>query len=376
MGSRGSGLVADNASNNNTMLDCLEYELEGFEGSLTRLSQFVHKKKKPSPAVPDNDSDEDNGELDNLLEPMDNNDIEAFLDVDEDREAADDAVISELEATVATKITLSHADILGEFAVTKLTQLAKKVFHNDVIHLDLEACCGQVKPPIVPARTMIHSIPTCWNTVAEVIEHALSLQPAIDHLTLLPKHNHPWMACLKRFSLSDKEWELLRQLWPLLDHFLQATKRMSASKIPQAPEIIPIIDLLMATLDKYTSDRTVFPAGHSAATKGCKIINKYYLLTDESIVYQITMILHPRYKTLYFQWQKWPDSWIDTAIMLLHEHWEKNYKPTKEEKLTISEVQATETSYFTDFDSFSVLEGTDELDKYLALPAHPSVSDP
>ncbi|KAF8577731.1 hypothetical protein K439DRAFT_1364008, partial [Ramaria rubella] len=84
-------------------------------------------------------------------------------------------------------------------------------------------------------------------------------------------------------------------------------------------------------------------------------------------------VLHPRYKTLYFQQQKWPDSWIDTAIMLLRKHWGKNYKPTKEEGLTISE--ATETSYFMDLEFFGVLEGTDELDEYLALPAHPSISD-
>ncbi|KAF8581324.1 hypothetical protein K439DRAFT_226228 [Ramaria rubella] len=112
------------------------------------------------------------------------------------------------------------------------------------------------------------------------------------------------MARLKRFSLSDKEWELLCQLWPLLDHFLQATKRMSTSKIPRIFEVIPIIDVLTASLDKYASDKSMFPAMRSAAAKGREILNKYYSLTDDSIVYRIAMIIHPRYKTLYFQRQK------------------------------------------------------------------------
>ncbi|KAF8573357.1 hypothetical protein K439DRAFT_1375567, partial [Ramaria rubella] len=37
--------------------------------------------------------------------------------------------------------------------------------------------------------------------------------------------------------------------------------------------------------------------------------------------------LHPRYKTLYFQRQKWPESWIDTTVSLVHEKWEHHYKP-------------------------------------------------
>ncbi|KAF8576549.1 hypothetical protein K439DRAFT_1366877 [Ramaria rubella] len=102
---------------------------------------------------------------------------------------------------------------------------------------------------------------------------------------------------------------------------------MSTSKIPHIYEVIPIIDVLTAVLDKYASNQTLFPAVHSAAAKGHKILNKYYSLTDESIVYRIAMILiflsqssnHPHYKTLYFQQQKWPDSWVDTVIKLVQE---------------------------------------------------------
>ncbi|KAF8578273.1 hypothetical protein K439DRAFT_1362533, partial [Ramaria rubella] len=116
------------------------------------------------------------------------------------------------------------------------------------------------------------------------------------------------------------------------------TKRMSASKISWIFEVIPVIDLLTATLDQYASDKKFFPVVRSAAAKGCEILNKYYSLTDDSVVYRIAMILHPRYKTFYFQWQKWPDLWIDTAVKLLHQQWEKHYKPAGTKSLTTSEV--------------------------------------
>ncbi|KAF8587379.1 hypothetical protein K439DRAFT_1338216 [Ramaria rubella] len=107
--------------------------------------------------------------------------------------------------------------------------------------------------------------------------------------------------------------------------------------MPQTFEV-PIMDVLTATLDKYASDKMLFPAVHSAAARGHEIINKYCLLTDDSIVYRIAMVLHPRYKTIYFQRQKWPDSWVDTAVSLVCEEWEKNYKQAGKDQPSLPEV--------------------------------------
>ncbi|KAF8585289.1 hypothetical protein K439DRAFT_1646652 [Ramaria rubella] len=76
---------------------------------------------------------------------------------------------------------------------------------------------------------------------------------------------------------------------------------MSTSKIPRIYEVIPFIDLLTSVLDNYASNKLFFPA----------------------------VLLHLHYKTLYFQRQKWPESWIDTAVKLLWDQWEQNYKPTR-----------------------------------------------
>ena len=74
-------------------------------------------------------------------------------------------------------------------------------------------------------------------------------------------------------------------------------------------------------------------------------VKKYYGLTDDSIVYHIAMralinitivlcsyvyctVLHPRYKSTYFQKAGWPREWIQTAEDLLQKEWETNYKPS------------------------------------------------
>ncbi|KAF8583746.1 hypothetical protein K439DRAFT_1308281, partial [Ramaria rubella] len=84
--------------------------------------------------------------------------------------------------------------------------------------------------------------------------------------------------------------------------------------------------------------------------------------------------LHPRYKTLYFQCQKWPESWIDTAMSLVREQWEKHYRPQGGTRDPLKEPLCS--SYFADLDTFSASEGVDELDEYLGLPAQPSIADP
>ncbi|KAF8590423.1 hypothetical protein K439DRAFT_1329588 [Ramaria rubella] len=93
--------------------------------------------------------------------------------------------------------------------------------------------------------------------------------------------------------------------------------------MPWIFEVIPIMDVLTATLNKYTGDKMLFPTVCSAATQGHEIINKYYSLMDDSIIYRIAMVLHPSYKTIYFQCQKWPDSWVDTAVSLVCKEWGK-----------------------------------------------------
>lgn len=108
--------------------------------------------------------------------------------------------------------------------------------------------------------------------------------------------------------------------------------------------MIPIFDILTSTLDKFIDDETCTPAVRAAALRGLSIMNKYYALTDESIVHRIAIILHPRYKTTYFSKARWPRAWIDTAVSIFRAEWETNYEPTQTAKL-VDGVASSQVRY-------------------------------
>ena len=73
--------------------------------------------------------------------------------------------------------------------------------------------CLSVK---IQPKDMIRPIETRWNSVTEAMERAIFLQPALDKLVDAPQHNTLRSMKLSRFKLNDSEWEVLRQLQPIL----------------------------------------------------------------------------------------------------------------------------------------------------------------
>jgi hypothetical protein len=120
--------------------------------------------------------------------------------------------------------------------------------------------------------------------------------------------------------------------------FLHATKKISQSKIPLIHEVIPIIDVITHVLDDFIADSTKFPIIHAATRRGLAMINKYYGLTDNSVIYRVAMclsfyyatiillskqvarsVLHPCYKATYFARAKWPQEWVKMAEDILRD---------------------------------------------------------
>ncbi|OJT02143.1 hypothetical protein TRAPUB_7401 [Trametes pubescens] len=131
---------------------------------------------------------------------------------------------------------------------------------------------------------------------------------------------------LRQYVLSDEEWVALQQLHDLLDLFLFATKEISTSGRALVHQVIPYIDVLTSHVDNFKKDDALLPAIRAAAQRGRVILDKYYSLTDDSIVYRIAMILHPRYKMQYFRDQDWEEEWIAAAVDLVRSEWTTYYK--------------------------------------------------
>ena len=132
------------------------------------------------------------------------------------------------------------------------------------------------------------------------------MREPLNLLVISEHHNRPRSARLKHFQLTKPEWDLFDKLFPLLEVllpfaiwlslmdlrlqvFLIATKQVSQSKNPLVHEVIPIFDIVSRALDEHVSDITLPPSVRVAASRGRAMLNKYYGLTDDSIVYRIAM---------------------------------------------------------------------------------------
>ncbi len=71
--------------------------------------------------------------------------------------------------------------------------------------------------------------------------------------------------------------------------FLFATKEISTSGRALVHQVIPYINVLMHHVDNFKADDTLAPAVRAASQRGRLILDKYYSLTDDSIIYRIAM---------------------------------------------------------------------------------------
>ena len=63
---------------------------------------------------------------------------------------------------------------------------------------------------------MKRSVPTHWNSVAEMIESALHLRTPLDWLVEMDRHNMVAKTRLRKLKILAKEWEVLSQLTKIL----------------------------------------------------------------------------------------------------------------------------------------------------------------
>ncbi|KAF9053410.1 hypothetical protein BJ165DRAFT_858777 [Panaeolus papilionaceus] len=79
-------------------------------------------------------------------------------------------------------------------------------------------------------------------------------------------------------------------------------------------------------LTTSANDKALSPAIRTASGLAKKTLNQYYSRTDDAETYRIAMILHPKFKTTYFDNAKWEPQWIATAKELVHAEFDLNYR--------------------------------------------------
>jgi len=224
---------------------------------------------------------------------------------------------------------------------------------------------------------MIRAVSTRWNTTAELISCAKDLRLALNLLVNMEQHNKSCGVRLKRFQLSTQEWDLLLQLYPLLDvsrhwvirvisivawHFpwhnrysLRRRRRcrkvkhlffMRSFRSSISSQVTSTNSLTILTtslryellLDKATPWWTNIMG--LPTTQLCIVLLCVggLSLSVKSTNWFFWIVLHPHFKSLYFVKAKWPRDWITTAEGILRDEWTKNYKASVEPDPTESTV--------------------------------------
>ena len=90
----------------------------------------------------------------------------------------------------------------------QLCKLAFKVVHLTTIVLPAwrEICCDlELEPHLIP-----HNVSTCWNLCCDMVDVGVDYREAVDGVT-----QHRDLG-LRKFELSDHEWEVLGELHDVL----------------------------------------------------------------------------------------------------------------------------------------------------------------
>ncbi|TFK57935.1 hypothetical protein BDN72DRAFT_782719, partial [Pluteus cervinus] len=117
---------------------------------------------------------------------------------------------------------------------------------------------------------------------------------------------------LRKFELSDEEWEVAEQLCDILKTLKSATEYFSHADTDLS-HVIRTIDRIDDHFTNTSADSGLNPALRSAILCAKKTLNKYYGRTDDSITYRIATILNPKFKLAYFENRKWPTPWLQSS---------------------------------------------------------------
>ncbi|KNE93843.1 hypothetical protein PSTG_12756 [Puccinia striiformis f. sp. tritici PST-78] len=167
-------------------------------------------------------------------------------------------------------------------------------------------------------------------------QHTSSLQALLD-VSMPSSYGHDSRD--KNFGtncnvhLTQADLDLAQDLVKLLEQFYEFTSQLSTGASTRVAEVVVWIDQITADLSTVVAnDEDHFPpALQNACRAGLQITNKYYLLTNLQDHYGQRFVeppvLHPSFKDKYFKLAKWPQSWVDKAITLTCQMYERWYKP-------------------------------------------------
>ncbi|EFP77405.2 uncharacterized protein PGTG_03361 [Puccinia graminis f. sp. tritici CRL 75-36-700-3] len=346
------GIVSDNASNNETMISELEsLNWKRFKGEEQWMRCFAHivnlivkailqpfarKKSHGTAEYEESDDEEEHELIERFNEEKENSDLDDDADIHTTPEGNNDPELpSDDELTLANLEDLEAEDSQDNYtsdscrqSLAKFCRIAMKLRKSPNSKAKFIEICQETecKKP----HTIERDVPTRWNSTYLQLASIVRCEEAIimwqrDKQFGIPRNYH----------LQQEDFDLAADLVQILLPFYEITLQLSTSASARLADIVVMIDQITSNLGAVIAnqvpDRDHPPALRNACRAGLRITNKYYSLTDCSPLYRIAMVLHPSFKDEYFKLAKWPKEWIDEAVKLTREMYNKWYKPRNTE---------------------------------------------
>ncbi|OAV98892.1 hypothetical protein PTTG_25552 [Puccinia triticina 1-1 BBBD Race 1] len=342
------GIVSKNAANNGKMVAELEkLGWKRFKGEPQWIRCFAHilnlivkailrlfsrDKKANGQAFEDEDSDEEK-EAQDLIEGFDDEEDEISSDEEEvltdvleksngKLKEDDDLTLADIDDFEDKKDDDVYTSYSCRRSLAKFRTIATKLKKSPNSKAQFIALCqeNQCKRP----HNVKRDVPTRWNSTYLQLSSIIRCEKAI-----IMWQRDKRFGTTRSIHVSQEDFDLAADLVQVLKPFYDITLQLSTSGSARVAEVVVMIDQITANLSAVITNKNQSypPALRNACRAGLKITNKYYSLTDCSPIYRISMVLHPSFKDKYFKLAKWPQSWIDEAIRLTREMYEKWYKP-------------------------------------------------
>ncbi|KAF8999900.1 hypothetical protein BDZ89DRAFT_969228, partial [Hymenopellis radicata] len=286
-----------------TQVRCFAHVLNLIYKAICSVFEKKKKKKKGEPEK-NTDGDEDvDEEWDDEDDEPTVEDIEALrereaLDADDERELEEIGVgdrtmeepsVEALKAGIKamTKVFSYSFCLRTVLILLQILKLGHRCAIKKRIQHQLAILC---KASGLKATTMVKRVATRWNTMNNVIRRATNLQVPLDKLCMLPMFNigKPTTR-LRRFKLTPNEWALMWSLRPVFKLIQDATTLISTKARPMLHEVIPTMDALNKGLEAKLVEDGVPEIVRYAITKGLAVLDKYYVLTDDSLMWRLCM---------------------------------------------------------------------------------------
>ncbi|KAF8991138.1 hypothetical protein BDQ17DRAFT_1255194, partial [Cyathus striatus] len=242
---------------------------------------------------------------------------------DDGKETHDNAVVKTLQEKAIQMMGSEGIQIaLGIFPW--VAGLAHQVHDATMVKEKFDMLVKYDKDLSGTSRTLEQCVPTHWNSDLACLSSHIFFQPVIEQLTGNSINK------LQQFRLSERQWELAREVEEVLLLFQTFTKLFSTEEVPLIVDALPELEHIQQSLVSVKQDTGAADVIRVAGQAALLVLEKCSIFTNDCDVYLIAIVMCPDCKLKWFKNNGRRPSEIRDIKTAVIGCWEKKYAPDGE----------------------------------------------